>query len=291
MTGWLITNAFVDVPLFTEHFEMLISAAAKENITLIRKTNAELLLNGAAEPPQTDFALFWDKDIKLAKMLERQGLRLFNTPAAIEICDDKSLTYIALRGSINMPETYIAPKTYELVGYGDYGFLKPIAERLGFPMVVKGCFGSFGAQVYLAENFERLKELTSQFITKPLLYQKYVKSSHGRDMRVYVVGGKVVASMVRRAVDGDFRSNVTNGGVAEAVTPPREYAEMAVNACEKLGLDFGGVDILFGEGDEPLLCEVNSNAHFKALSKCTGADIAGEIMKWVAQSAPPPTVI
>lgn len=291
MTGWLITNAFVNVPLFDEHFEMLISAAAKENITLIRKTNAELLLNGAVVPPQTDVVLFWDKDIKLAKMLECQGLRLFNSATAIEICDDKSLTYIALHGKINMPETYLAPKTYELVGYGDYSFLKPIAERLGFPMVVKGCFGSFGAQVYLAENFERFKELTSQFITKPLLYQKYIKSSHGRDMRIYVVGGKVVASMVRRAQDGDFRSNVTNGGVAEAVTPPREYSEMAVNACKKLGLDFGGVDILFGENDEPLLCEVNSNAHFKALSKCTGADIAGEIMKWVAQCAPPPTVM
>lgn len=289
MTGWLITNAFVDAPLFTEHFEMLAEAAAKENITLIRKTNAELLLNGASgtTPPKTalpDFVLFWDKDIKVAKMLEQKGLRLFNSAAAIEICDDKSLTYLALRGSVNMPETYIAPKTYEHVGYGDYSFLEPVVKRLCFPLVVKGCFGSFGAQVSLAENFDQLREQTAEFGIKPLIYQRYIKTSHGRDMRIYVVGGKIVAAMLRRSQDGDFRSNVTNGGIAEVVTPPREYAEMAITACEKLSLDFGGVDILFGEGDEPLLCEVNSNAHFKALSKCTGADIAGEIMNHIKRN-------
>ncbi|MCL1819722.1 MAG: RimK family alpha-L-glutamate ligase [Oscillospiraceae bacterium] len=279
MTGWLITNAFVDAPLFGEHFDMLIAAAKKRGIALTRKTNAELLL-GCDNLP--DFALFWDKDIRLANMLERQGLRLFNTAHAIEICDDKALTHLALKGTVKMPETYIAPKTYEQVGYGDYGYLEPIAERLGFPMVIKGCFGSFGAQVFLAKSRREMRDIAGLMGVKPFLFQEYIKSSHGRDMRIYVVGGKVAAAMIRRSLDGDFRSNVTNGGSAESTEPPCEYTEMALAACEKLRLDFGGVDILFGTDGEPVLCEVNSNAHFKALSKCAGVDIAGKIIDYIA---------
>ncbi|MCL2080538.1 MAG: RimK family alpha-L-glutamate ligase [Oscillospiraceae bacterium] len=279
MTGWLITNAFVDAPLFDGHFDMLTAAAAKQGVELIRKTNAGLLLGCSGARP--DFALFWDKDIRLAEMLERQGIRLFNPARAIELCDDKSLTYLSLLGKIKMPETLLAPKTYELVGYGDYGFLEPIAERLGFPLVIKGCFGSFGLQVFLAENLPQMRETAGLMGIKPYLFQEYIESSHGRDMRVYIVGGKVAAAMTRRSQDGGFRSNVTNGGTAETVTPPPGYAETAVAACKILGLDFGGVDILFGRHGEPVLCEVNSNAHFKALSQCSGADIAGDIIKHI----------
>jgi len=275
MIGWLITNAFVDVPLFDEHFDMLTAAASEQKITLIHKTNAELLLGVPTVP---DFALFWDKDMKLAKMLEQIGLKLFNSVSAIEVCDDKSLTYLKLLDTVKMPETYIAPKTYELVGYGNYSFLDPIAGRLGLPLVIKGCFGSFGMQVYLAENISQMREIVKRMGIKPMIFQKYIKSSHGRDMRVYVVGGKIKAAMIRRSLDGDFRSNVTNGGTADPVMPSPAYAEMAITACERLELDFGGVDILFGENDEPVLCEVNSNAHFKALCECTGTDIAGEII-------------
>jgi RimK family alpha-L-glutamate ligase len=281
MNGWLITNEFVDVPLFDEHFDMLVAAAARQNIKLIRKTNAELLLG---VPKMPDFALFWDKDIRLAKILELKGLRLFNTAKAIEICDDKSLTYLELIDAVKMPETYMAPKTYDLVGYGGYSFIEPIAEKLGFPLVVKGCFGSFGMHVFLAENISQMRDIAKKMGIKPFLFQKYIESSHGRDMRVYVVGGKVAASMIRQSSDGDFRSNVTNGGTAESVTPPPAYAKMAIKACKRLGLDFGGVDILFGENDEPVLCEVNSNAHFRALCECTGTDIAGEIIKLIGKS-------
>jgi RimK family alpha-L-glutamate ligase len=273
--GWLITNAFVDVPLFEEHFDMLTAAASEQSIKLIRKTNVELLLDVRVLP---DFALFWDKDIKLAKLLKQKGLRLFNTASAIEACDDKSLTYIKLLGDLKMPETYIAPKTYELVGYGAYSFLDPIADKLGFPLVIKGCFGSFGMQIYLVENPSQMRETVKRMGLKPMIFQKYIKSSHGRDMRVYVVGGKIAAAMTRKSPDGDFRSNVTNGGAAESVIPPPAYAEMALTACKKLELDFGGVDILFGENNEPILCEVNSNAHFKALCECSGVNIAREII-------------
>ncbi len=91
-----------------------------------------------------------------------------------------------------------------------------------------------------------------------------------------------MAAMLRENRN-DFRANITNGGTATdytaAVTPAQ--AEMAVEACRALGLDFAGVDILFGPGEEPVLCEVNSNAHFKNLYDCTGVNAAEAILEYI----------
>ena len=87
--------------------------------------------------------------------------------------------------------------------------------------------------------------------------------------------------MLRRSTDGDFRSNLTLGGTMESYTPTEEEAALAIRATEVLGLEFAGVDILFGK-DGPILCEVNSNAHFKTTLECTGVNMALEIMRHIA---------
>ena len=87
--------------------------------------------------------------------------------------------------------------------------------------------------------------------------------------------------MLRQSTDGDFRSNLTRGGSMAPYSPTRAEAELAVAATELLGLDFAGVDVLFGR-DGPLLCEVNSNAHFKTTLECTGVNMAVEIMRHIA---------
>ena len=81
--------------------------------------------------------------------------------------------------------------------------------------------------------------------------------------------------------DNDFRANITNGGSMKPFAPTPEMADMAVSACKALDLDFAGVDILFGEDDTPILCEVNSNAHFKNLYDCTGINTADAIMRHI----------
>ncbi|HAV01576.1 MAG TPA: RimK family alpha-L-glutamate ligase, partial [Lachnospiraceae bacterium] len=91
-----------------------------------------------------------------------------------------------------------------------------------------------------------------------------------------VVGDRVVAAMLR-SNDSDFRANITNGGKMEPYTPSSEEAGLAVSVCRALGLCFAGVDILFSK-DGPVLCEVNSNAHFKNISDCTGVDVASFII-------------
>ena len=229
-----------------------------------------------------DFALFWDKDYPLAKRLEQEGVALFNSAEAMRICDDKSLTAVALRGKARMPKTLIAPKTFEGVGYGDGEWLRGAIKSLGFPMVVKEACGSFGKQVYLVESEKELFPLVENMGYKPFLLQEFIEGSRGRDIRINVVGGRVFCAILREN-RRDFRSNITGGGVGKAYAPSEAQAELALTACREIGLDFAGVDVLFGENDEPILCEVNSNPHFKSTFDCTGMDMSVEILRYIKE--------
>lgn len=231
------------------------------------------------------FVLFLDKDVMLARQLERLGLRVFNSARAIEICDHKGMTIENLAYSgIKCPQTILAP----LVFRGMYdetkkdSYMIHLEERLGYPMVVKECYGSFGMQVHLVHNRKELREIRGEIGDIPHLYQSFVRTSIGRDVRIHVVGGEVVASMLR-CNQGDFRANITNGGTMHHYEPNEAFKEMAVQVCDKLGLDFAGVDLMFGEGDEPVLCEVNSNAHIKNILDLTGINIAEKIMAYIGK--------
>lgn len=288
MKGWLIVNNFMKSAKFEEIYALLLRAAAKKNVELKVVKTGELphsvrALKEVAE--SVDFALFWDKDVVLAKQLEACGLRLFNSAGAIGKCDNKALTAIELeKRGIDTPETYVAPLTFEGVEINDFEFARGAAEKLGYPLVVKEVSGSFGGQVYLAEDFEALKAIIKSIGHKGFLMQKFIASSRGRDVRVNVVGGKVICAMLRESADGDFRSNVTLGGRAEAYKVNAAQARLAVKACRALGLDFAGVDVLFGENGRPLICEVNSNPHFKSTYDATGIDLSEIIIDHVIKT-------
>ena len=162
--------------------------------------------------------------------------------------------------------------TFENVGYDDLSFEEYIGQELGYPYIIKESFGSYGGQVYLAADRAGARRILKSIEGRDALAQEYIRQSSGRDLRAYVVGNRVVAAM-ERINEADFRSNIANGGRAEAYKITRKQEEMAVRAAEGLGLDFAGVDLLFGRDDEPILCEVNSNAQFAALKNVTGTDI------------------
>jgi RimK family alpha-L-glutamate ligase len=286
MTGILVVNEFLHSNKFNEIHNWLLEAAKKYKIELQLKTNAELLIDisGRSNNLLADFILFWDKDVRLAYYLEQLGYPVFNCSKAIEICDDKALTHLTLMNSgIPMPKTIIAPKTFENIGYTNYDFLHETAKRIGFPMVVKESFGSFGQQVYLVKDFTELIEKVKQIGTKPVLFQEFIKSSFGKDIRLQVVGGKVIAGMYRYSEHGDFRANLSIGGRMRAYEPSLEQCKLALRCCEMIGLDFAGVDLLFGENEDPIVCEINSNAHFKNIYDCTGVNAAEAIMIHIRQ--------
>lgn len=284
MYGFLVANGFLNTDKFSDIYKRLKDAFSKRDTKLSLFSNSAFL-HPATEPlllnEKPDFVLFWDKDVLLAKSFEDLGIPVFNSSQSIELCDDKAKMHLALKG-LPMPETYIAPMTFPNIGFSNLEFLSEIENKLGYPMVIKERFGSFGAQVYLAKNREELLKITKEHETSPLIFQKLISESFGRDVRINVVGHRVVASMLRESGTDDFRSNVTLGGKTAPYSPTADEIALAEEASRRLGLSFAGIDILFGENG-PLICEVNSNAHFKSTYDCTGINLAdlisGHIIK------------
>ena len=284
MKGWLIVNSFVDSEKFNELYSLLLESAKKQNVSLELLKGSELInIVGCdfTDKPLPDFVIFWDKDINLAKALENMGLRLFNSSDAINYCDDKAKTYIQLsKAGIRIPKTITAPKTYEGLGYTDFTFLQIAIQKLGLPLVIKESFGSFGQQVYLANTEDEAKKIIKTIGHKDFVLQEFISTSCGKDVRLNVVGQQVAASMLRYN-DNDFRSNISNGGNMKCYTPSEEQQLLAIASAKALNLDFAGVDIIWNKDNKPLLCEINSNAHFKNIFDCTGVDAADAIIKYI----------
>lgn len=292
MAGYVFYNGFWNPDGPPEVVRSLTAAAAARgalwtplpNTAVTAEFTGERRERALRVPPLQagDYALFWDKDVRLARALEAMGVRLYNTAASVAVCDDKAATHLELaRRGVPMPRTLVAPMTYVNMDAQGDAFLRRGAETLGFPLVVKECFGSLGGQVYLARDRGQLCRLADTMGPKPFLLQQFVAASAGEDKRLYVVGGRVAAAMRRRS-ETDFRANIGNGGHGEACSPTAEEERLALECAAILGAEIAGVDLLQSETG-PLVCEVNSNAHFAALTACTGVDVAGLIADYVLQ--------
>ena len=223
--------------------------------------------------PKYDFVLYLDKDRYVAELLEKAGYKLYNSIDAIIKCDDKMLTHICLANEgIKMPTSISSTLCYTDNGNRDY--LKPVIEKIGLPMIVKENYGSLGKQVYFAEDYNGLLEIENKLIHVPHIFQEFISSSKGKDYRIIVIGGKVVAYM-KRENPNSYLSNLATGGTATLVDLPKEYLDTAVKCANILGLDYCGVDILEGPNKEPIVSEVNSNAFYEGIEKTTGINVAG----------------
>ena len=281
MQGWLIVNSFMDQDKFINLYQMLSLAFNNRQVSLeIKKAQDISLEVGTKLINKPDFAIFWDKDIYLAERLEKEGIRLFNTAKAVELCDNKVLMYqeLAAKG-VKIPRTFIAPKTFEGLNYKNIDFIEGVIKEIGFPLVVKVAYGSFGEQVYLANSKEELNNIIDRIGYKDFLMQEYIKESSGKDVRINVVGNKAIVSMLR-VNKQDFRSNISSGGYGEKYEPNKEFIDLAISACKALALDFAGVDVMFAK-DGPIICEVNSNPQFASTLKYTGVNLADYIADYI----------
>lgn len=287
-SGWLVVNGYLKSEKFEEIYRWLIEAAQKKDCNLRKITNDQLTSILQASNGKTnwkvrpEFVLFWDKDEKLARLLEAEGFSMFNNAKAIETCDDKALTFIRLKNTdIKMPKTFLAPMTFDKE-YKDFAFVMQTGESLGYPFVIKENKGSFGQQVYLVKDYSEAVEKIKNIGHCNFIMQQFVKESAGKDIRIQVVGDKVITAM-ERTNENDFRANITNGGKMKKYEPDKAQCEMALKVCRELNLDFAGVDIMFGKDNEPILCEVNSNAHFKNIYDCTGVNAADYIVDYILE--------
>ena len=228
-----------------------------------------------------DFLVFFDKDKYLSATLTKLGVRLFNTHEAIRLCDDKAETYIALCNSgVKMPKTIFGALCYKPECNYPKEAVDKIIKEIGLPMIVKQSFGSMGSGVCLAKSKNELIEILNKIKLKPHFFQEYLGKKVGVDIRVIVIGGKVVAYYERSNPD-DFRSNIAIGGKGRVVDLPDTFRNVAEKTAQTLGLDYCGVDLLFGDDEEPIVCEVNSNAFMEGVEKTTGINVAGAYAKYI----------
>lgn len=160
----------------------------------------------------------------------------------------------------------------------------PAIERVGgAPVVIKLIEGTQGIGVLLAESRQAAESIIEllQSQKQNVLIQKFVAESKGKDIRAFVVGERVVAAMRRMAEGQEFRSNIHRGGRAEPIELSDEYKETAVRSAQILGLRVAGVDMLEGK-DGPQVMEVNSSPGLEGIETCTGLDVAGAIVDYIA---------
>lgn len=210
--------------------------------------------------------------LAVLRHFERQGVAMVNGPAAIEAVADKLQTLqILSRAGLPIPKTIL----------GKFPVDVDVVEReLGFPVVVKTLKGTRGNGVLLCSDREQFNDLANLLDgANPgadFIFQQYIKSSHGRDVRVLVINGKAIAAMERRSADGSFKSNISLGGVGSCFDPPEPMAHLAVRVAHALGLDVAGVDILF-DTNGYRICEANSSPGFQGMEKACGISVPDAI--------------
>jgi ribosomal protein S6--L-glutamate ligase len=212
----------------------------------------------------------------VVRQFEEMAVFCANTSNGITNSRDKLRSLqILSRHHIGIPRTTFVSDKKDVL---------PAIERVGgAPVVIKLIQGTQGIGVLLADTVKAAESIIEllQSQKQNVLIQKFVAESRGKDIRAFVVGDRVVAAMRRVAQGQEFRSNVHRGGVAEAVDLSDEYRETAVRAAQILGLRIAGVDML-ESSQGPQIMEVNSSPGLEGIEKCTGLDIAGAVVEYIA---------
>lgn len=292
MRGWLVYNGSMEVDKVNILVEKMLAEAngLGHKLTGVKSTEILATYDGENRPllnmrqdyEDPDYILFWDKDFYLAKHLEIMGYRVFNTSYAIETCDNKVLMHQAYANSdLRVPKTILGPFAF-FENKLDRNYYDSLVEELGQDFILKEAFGSFGMQVYMVTDYEKFQGLLESLGNKRFIMQENIKSSRGRDLRVNIIGDKIIGAMERKNPN-DFRANISLGGQGFPVELTEEQADLALRAHKFLDLDFSGVDLLYGENEEPILCEVNSNVNFISYENTSGITIADKLLNYIKQ--------
>ena len=211
--------------------------------------------------------------LSVLRHLEKLGVPLVNGSAAIEATKDK-LWSCQIFAENNLP----TPKTLLVKQPIDSNLVK---KEIGFPAVIKIFAGSYGKGVHLVQNKNEFTDFTD-FVygiksDEAMIVQQYISSRPGEDLRVYVIGNKVLGAMKRSSTDGSFKTNITRGAVGSSFPMNERIEQIALDTAKALGLDIAGIDLLF-DGQDYKLCEANSAPGFLGFEKYTGVNVAKEII-------------
>jgi ribosomal protein S6--L-glutamate ligase len=216
----------------------------------------------------------------IVRQLEREGI--FTTASAIAIVRsrDKLRATQIMAKAVDVPKTVFSRNSLDIDGMLD--------QVGGAPVIIKLGSSTHGNGVVLAESKKAAKSALQAFYLynedgTNIMIQEYIGESAGMDIRVFVVGGRVVASMKRQSLDDDFRSNLHKGGEGATIKLTDQERKVAVKAAKSLGLSVAGVDLIRSDRG-PLVLEVNASPGF-GIEKVTGRDVATAIIEYVEQNA------
>lgn len=214
--------------------------------------------------------------LAVLRHLEKLGVYIVNPPDSIDIVKDKLYSQqILATNNVPVPKTMLVkfPVNIDLV-----------EENLGFPVIVKTIHGSQGSGVYLSENRSSFKDLMqlihSTDTNMNIILQEFIKNSYGRDLRVFVIGGRVIGCMERSSADQNFKANFSQGGKVKPYELNAEIEWLATESAKILGLDIAGIDLLF-DNEHFKICEANSAPGFQGFESATGINIPLEIFNYI----------
>lgn len=174
-------------------------------------------------------------------------------------------------------EAFLMPKY--LLGTSLLPFAS-LVEQLGLPFVGKGLESSMGEEIVCIRNLEDYEKLSITYpAAKEWLFEEFISESYGRDLRFYSIRGEAVACMQRRS-QGDFRANVALGASVEPSPITPAIRTIAADIYEQTGLDFLGIDLLFGR-EKPYFCEINVMPGLEGIEKASGVNVAGKIIETI----------
>lgn len=227
----------------------------------------------------SSFENFVELQSSVIRQFEYMGVRTVNSYSAAVLAKNKIRQTQALaKHKIPMPKTVALHSSL---------FLEESMDSIGrYPVIVKSSVGLKGIGVMMVESKRGLRSLVDAMshddngYKGPLIVQEYIKESSGKDIRVFVVGGKIIAAMERIATKkGEFRSNFSIGGRVRIASLSSEEKKLAIKAAKAIGLDIAGVDIIRSKNG-PMVLEVNTNPGLKGITEATGIDVAGSIIDY-----------
>ena len=216
----------------------------------------------------------------VVRQFEMQGVWTASSSIAITRSRDKLRSaQILTKFGVDTPKTLVSRNSTDI---------DDLLDQIGLPVIIKLATGTHGNGVVLAETKKAAKSALQAFYLynedgTNILLQEYIKESAGTDIRAFVVGSRVVASMQRRSLDDDFRSNLHKGGEGVPIKLTDEEKKLAINAAKAMGLHIAGVDLMRSERG-PVVLEVNSSPGF-GIEKITGRNVAAKIIEYVEHNA------
>ena len=212
--------------------------------------------------------------------IEEHGVPVMNSPRAIERSVDKFYTDARLReAGLPTPDTVVCERIDDAMASIRAMLERTPSDGSERAIVIKPIFGSMGHGIVRVTHLDvAFRVLQSLDQIRAVFYIQRAVDSGGRDVRVLVVGGRVIGAIERRAAVGDWRTNVSRGGSASSIDLPSAWADLALRAAAAIGADYAGVDLLPSKDGRVFVLEVNGIPGWQGLQRATGIDVAGAVV-------------